>query len=119
MIPSRHQKAARLNRVTRLALDVNLSRLKSAVRARRALEESIAGLDADRRRVSTNVESASTRAGADLLWQRWADSRRAEMNMALARARAEEIRARRAATLALGRDQALTNLLARSRRRGW
>jgi len=118
MIPPDSIKAARLTRMTGLALDVSLSRLKSASRARDSLERQLASLDADRRAVSENVDSAATRAGADLLWHRWADSRRADLNMALARAHAEENRARRAAARAFGRDQALAEVLARARRSG-
>lgn len=108
------KQAAALSRVTQAVLGSSLTSLQTASRTRQELERRLAALDAERRRMSPDVTQETTRAGADLLWHRWAEAQRAQLNIALARARAEQAEARRAAVTALGRDQALRKVLART-----
>lgn len=112
-----HKRMAELSKVTGVALDAALLKVRSAAQASAEITSRIAALDADRRRMVQDVESAATRAGADLLWHRWAEAQRAELNKALARARVAEDGARRAATRAFGRDEALAKVIEKTRRR--
>lgn len=103
----------RMTRVTGVALDAALSRLRAAAQDARDIEAEITSLDADRRCMCGDVTDPATRAGVELLWHRWAEAKRAELNKSLARARVAETEAQRAATRAFGRNDALTKVIAR------
>lgn len=118
MTTAERKRAERLRQVTGVALDTALAALRQAAARRATAEDRIAALDAQRRTVVQTVEDAAFRAGADLLWQRWADQQRARLNAALARARAEENTARQVASAAFGRDQALGKVIEKRTRRG-
>jgi len=111
------QQVAALPRVTRAVMNSSLIGLKMASQTRQKLEARLAALDAERRRMTPDVTQEVTRAGADLLWHRWAEAQRAELNIALARARAEQAEAWRASATAFGRDRALRKALARAAER--
>ena len=100
--------------ITSVALDAALYQLRQAVAARKEVEEGLRKLDDDRRQMAQDVAGPATKAGADVLWQRWADARRAELNNELARRMVAEDHALRMATRAFGRDQALVNVIVRS-----
>ena len=106
----RHKQILRLATITDAILESALLQLKIAAAARHSLEGQLAELDASRRAVIPDVESATSRAGSDLMWLKWSDLRRAELNKALARARVAEDEARRAAGRAFGRQQALAGV---------
>jgi len=101
--------------ISNVALDAALFQLRGAVAARREIEVNLRVLDDDRRQMVQDVTQPASKAGADVLWQRWADARRAELNNKLARRLVAEDQALRVATRAFGRDQALGNVIAKSR----
>ncbi|MHC0051971.1 hypothetical protein [Actibacterium sp. D379-3] len=101
------ERLAAMAQLTAMALDAALMRSRQASAARRGIKAQIDALDADRRRMAQSVEDPATRAGADLLWLRWAEARRAALNKSLARSLVAEEEARRVAIRAFGRDQAL------------
>lgn len=55
-------------------------------------------------------ESAATRAGADVRWNRWVDKRREDINTELARTLAEKESVREKLRIAFGKDQAVRKL---------
>lgn len=111
-------RAARLDRlagVTAARLAASRARL-SGIRRReaelaRALDDlSVPGRPGD------DPASPASRAGADLLWQRWAEARRREIHMELARLRAAGEGLRAELARAHGQDRAVSELAARARR---
>lgn len=105
----------RLSRLAGLAAmirDLRLAELEAAGRARSESRVRLAGL------LLSPCESdlgAITVAQAEIRYQSWAEARRAEINLTLARQTAEWFEAREAARRAFGRAQALQKL---STRRG-
>ena len=96
----------RLQQIAGLQLDLRLNHLHSAARARQESLDRIAGLNVPQARDLPPVAAAQ----ADLLYQRWAEARRAEINHTLARQTAEWIEAREEASRAFGRNQVLNRL---------
>lgn len=101
-------KATQLSKLANLAelvLDSRLSVLKAAARAKHECEAQLAGL-------SLMPEAQDDLAGvasqlASLAYQRWADVRRAELNLQLARRTVALIGARDDAREAFGKKQVL------------
>ena len=105
------QDLARLTQISQLLLDQRLSRLTAAARSRQASLDQLAGLEEAAAPAGALPEISAQLAS--LAYQRWAEARRAEINLALARQTAEWIEARDAARLAFGRTDALQTLQAR------
>jgi hypothetical protein len=111
---SRRAKLEPLLAVSGLILDARLSTLD---RAARACNDSRARL-ADLARPSDSAELPLTVAAqAALRYERWAEARRAEINLTLARQTAEWLTARDEARLAFGRAEALRAIVRRERNR--
>jgi hypothetical protein len=91
--------------------DIRLTALQRAAAARAESRARLAGLDLPP--VATDLPPLVA-ARAELAYQVWADARRAEINLVLARQTAEWQEAREAARLAFGRAAVLDRL---SRRR--
>lgn len=104
-----------LAQVGEMIRDAALVELRQAALRHRQAELAIAELDAQRRRVVPDLTDAASMAGADLSWHRWAEARRAELNMELAASRAAENRAKAQAARALGRSEALQKVIAHMR----
>lgn len=107
------ENLARLGALTRLVLDVQLSRLHSAAAARDA---SLAHLAALIPQAGAQDLLPVARAQAELAYDRWAEARRAEINQVLARQTAEWLQARADASLAFGRADVLRKLAEKARR---
>lgn len=109
----------RLQQVAGLLFDSKLLDLKATARAMQQTKEHLADLVAGP--VAPDDLPQVALAVAGLRYDRWADVRRAELNLTLARQTAEWLDARDAARLAFGKTQALdavkAKLLAASVRR--
>jgi len=101
------RQIARLRSLTDVMLDVRLAELHAAAAARDASLDRLA--DLDRPAQATGLPDLAA-AEVGMRYQRWADQRRAEINLTLARQTAVWIEARQAAALAFGKSQALEGL---------
>jgi len=101
------QQIDRFRALGDLLLQARLSALQAAAAARTASLDRLA--DLDRPAPATDLPALAA-AGVGLRYDRWADQRRAEINLTLARQTATWIEARQAAALAFGRSQALDAL---------
>lgn len=116
MTPGEAKRLKALERVTDAAYAAARLELKSKADARQAIADQLAQLDADRARaIQGQATDPAMRAGADLLWQRWADEQRRSLNRQLAQARAAENRARANAARTFGRHQALIKTVEKMR----
>lgn len=97
----------RLSTLTKVILDLRLAELEQSARARAETLDRLADLN---KREHANLTTIAE-FNADLLYQRWADGRRAEINMVLARQTAEWLTRQDTARRALGQTQALGKLL--------
>ena len=93
--------------ISRLMLDHRLAALTRAAAAREESKARLAGLSQPSAETDLPLAVA---AQASLLYERWAEARRAEINLTLARQTAEWIEARDAARRAFGRADALRRL---------
>jgi hypothetical protein len=101
---------AALQKVARLLLDHRLSGLQAAAARREQSRMQIAALD----RVAEPSHLPPVAAGqVALRYQLWADARRSELNIVLARQTAEWMAARDEARLAFGKLEALRGVAAR------
>lgn len=98
--------------LTQMVLDVRLARLTEAANARDASLAHLAGLA---RTSQVDGLSEIAQAQVQLTYDRWAEARRAEINLVLARQTAEWMEARADASLAFGRTDVLRRLIARSK----
>ncbi len=103
---------ARLGTISQLVLDVKLAALQSAAAKRQQSLDQIDGLNAP---VGAGDLPPVAAYHAQLRYQHWADARRAELNLVLARQTAEMLVARDDAAQAFGKDQALRGLQAKLR----
>ncbi len=95
------------------------ARLASIVAEETRLSETIRVLDQARSHRAAAVAQdidAAARAGADLLWQGWADRRRIALNRALAQLRARKEAMRQDLQAAHGRDKVTESLQRRAAR---
>jgi hypothetical protein len=107
---TRAKDVAALQGLARLMLDHRLSLLRSAAERREQSRRQIVALDG----VEPAADLPPVTAGqVALRYQLWADARRSELNMVLARQTAEWIAAREAASLAFGRAEALRGIAGR------
>ncbi|MDO8311925.1 MAG: hypothetical protein Q7T25_08295, partial [Sideroxyarcus sp.] len=100
------QQIKRLQQIAGLQLDLRLNDLHAAARARQESLDRIAGLNMPPRGDLPPIAAAQ----ADILYQRWADARRAEINQTLARQTAEWLEAQSRARRAFGQTQAMNAL---------
>lgn len=108
---SQKQQLAKLEQLANLQLDGRLAALQAAARAKQESEAQLAGLIAPPPPAAQISEIAG--ALAALNYQRWADARRAELNMLLARQTVTWMEARGHARTAFGKKQALGGLAAK------
>jgi hypothetical protein len=113
---TRAAQLARLSRVTAVRLAASQAQLaeirrREATLARALADLSASGLSGD------DPTSPAARAGADLLWQRWAEARRREIHMELARLRAAGEDLRADLVRAHGQDRAVSDLADQACRR--
>lgn len=98
----------RLERLAHLMLDQRLTDLRQAADAKAQSEAALAALSAHRM-PDSDLVGASTDL-VELAYSRWADGRRAEINVILARQTHLWLQARQAACLAFGKVDALRRL---------
>jgi len=108
---SQKQQLARLGQLANLLLDSRLAVLQAAARARQETEAQLAGLMVPPPVAENVSEIAAAMAG--LSYQQWADARRGELNMHLARQTVTWMEAREAAREAFGKKQALGGVAAK------
>lgn len=112
-------KLKQLEKVMDGVADSTLFQLKAATITCQALEREISELDAERARImKRSTEDPSLLCFGFASWLRWAETRKATLNMSLSRARATREAARRKAMKAFGRSQALHLLLEKERQSG-
>lgn len=104
---SRKRQIDRLSEIGGLILDVHLTRLKAAAKARADSLDRLAGLDAPGAPADIGAVAGHQ---AEVRYQAWADARRCEINLVLARQTATLLEARDAARHAFGQAQALRAL---------
>jgi hypothetical protein len=103
-------KLARIRLLSQLVLDGKLNALERTARARQHSLDHLAELN----RPLPETDLPAVVAGeVAMRYQNWADQRRGEINLTLARQTVEWIEAREAATRAFGRNQALNGLIKR------
>ena len=107
--PAQIRKLAGLSQLTELALEARLADLRKAARARDATKAALAELAGPRSIPNAEVSLAAF-ARADLLYDRWVERRRSEMNLQLARQTAIWLEQRSTTALAFGRNDVLTKL---------
>ncbi len=107
---SKTQDIARLRQISQLILDVKLAALHSASRKREESLERLASLNQP-----NEVTDLAPTANylTQLRYEKWADARRAEINLALAQQTVDVHLARDAAAIAFGKDQALRGVEAK------
>lgn len=105
--PETSRQIARLRQITDLMLDARLADLKTAAAARDTSLDRLA--DLQRPSLATDLAGLAA-AEVEMRYQRWADQRRAEINLTLARQTAVWLEARDAAAVAFGKSQALDML---------
>ena len=110
---TKQDQMQRLQQVAGLLFDSKLVDLKAAARAMQETKDHLVDL------IALPVQAcelpATTMAVTGLRYDRWADVRRAELNLTLARQTAEWLDARDAARLAFGKTQALDAVKAKMR----
>jgi hypothetical protein len=109
---SRAKDLTRLAEVAQLMLDHRLGRLRDASAQ---LDRSRMQLLAINRAAGTADLPLAAAGKVALAYDRWADVRRAELNLVIARQTAEMLEARSDAGIAFGRLQALQGLSRRSK----
>ncbi len=102
-------KLKQLGELADLIFEMRLSRLETAARAKSESEALLRGLDQPAASEEGLIATAAAVAG--LAYQRWAERRRSEINLQLARQTAEWHEAREGAREAFGRTEALRRLL--------
>ncbi len=105
-------KLGQLQALGQLVLDTKLLVLEQAARARQNSLDHLA--DLGRPHPPTDLPPILA-AEVAMRFERWADQRRSEINLTLARQTAEWAEARQDAAVAFGRNQALQGLIDRKR----
>ncbi len=106
------KQIARLSQISQLVLDVKLAALRTAVSKRQHSLDLLTALSG-----VANAPDLSLVAEhqAQMRYQQWAQARRAELNLVLARQTAEMATARDEAVQVFGRNQAVRGLQAKWR----
>ena len=102
------QQLAKLQQIAGLLLDSRLAALQTAARAKAESEAQLTGL-ADFVVASADISTVAAEKAA-LTYQRWADTRRVELNLLLARQTVAWMEARDAARVAFGKTEALAGV---------
>ena len=102
----------RLRQISKLILDVKLAALHTAAQKRQQSLDLLTNLNKQGSDTDLNPVVAYQ---TELRYQFWAEARRAEINVVLARQTAQMLAARDAAGQAFGKDQALRGLHAKLR----
>lgn len=100
------KRLARLKALSDMILDQRLARLQACAAAKSASQQMLEGL----RVVEEGTLDPVAQAQTMLRYQQWADKRRGEINVVLARQTAEWMEARNDAKLAFGRAEVLGRL---------
>lgn len=108
---TRESRLSRLEQISDLMFDLRLKDLKKAAEARNASLDRLEGLAAAPAVGLDPITSART----DLLYQRWADQRRSDINLVLARQTADWLDSQDKARHAFGRVQVLRRFTDRPR----
>ncbi len=106
---SEREKMARITTLSQLVLDGRLAALDRASRARQASLDHLTELN---RPLRPTDLSPIVEGEVAMRYQLWADQRRSEINLMLARQTAAWVEARQEAATAFGRNQALRTLIA-------
>lgn len=106
---NRRAELSRLQDLASLMLDHRLAQLKKAADAKSQSEAALAALAAPSPAAEGDLEGMSA-ALAGLAYQRWADTRRAEINIVLAQQTHVWLEQRAAAQAAFGKADALRRL---------
>ena len=101
------EKLAQLQKISQVMLDVRLLALDQAARARQASLDNLAALNQPATQTDLNPVVAGEVA---VRYENWADHRRAEINLALARQTVDWAEARQSAALAFGRNAVIGKL---------
>jgi hypothetical protein len=107
---SRAKDLAKLGGLARLVLDHRLALLREAADRRDQSRQQIAALDQGAEPTDLPPLAAGQ---VGILYQSWADARRSELNMLLARQTADWLEARQNAQTAFGRAEALRGAVGR------
>jgi hypothetical protein len=103
-----------LEKVTDAAFQKEYNVLRPLIQAEARVQQQLARLDSQVQQ--TRKDSASAEGyrvtGTDVLWNGWESSTRRQLNMELARLRAQKLTAMEALRTAFGRHQAVANLSA-------
>jgi len=101
-----------LEKVTEAAFQKEYTTLRPLLEAEARVQQQLVRLDAQVRQ--TRQDSTATEGyrvtGTDVLWNGWESATRRQLNMELARLRAQKLAAMDAVRTAFGRKQAVTNL---------
>ena len=106
---------SRLKDLAGLMLDNQLAHLRKTAEAKAQSEEALARLGQQTEAQAQDLEGMAA-ALAGLAYQRWADARRTEINLVLARQTHDWLDARAAAQAAFGKAEALRRLAEKQRR---
>ena len=104
---SEREKLAQLRQVSQLMLDVRLLALDRAAKARQASLDHLADLNKPAVQTDLNPIVAGEVA---MRYENWADHRRSEINLVLARQTADWAEARQHAAIAFGRNAVIGKL---------
>jgi hypothetical protein len=104
---TKKHELARLGEISNLILDVKLAALRTAAQKRQQSLDLLANLNGT---VADTDLTPVVAYQTTLRYQHWADVRRAEINLVLARQTADMLAAREDAGQAFGKDQALRSL---------
>ena len=106
------EKLLQIKALSQLVLDGRLNALERAARARQQSLDHLAALNHP---IAETDLPAMVAGEVVMRYQHWADQRRSDINLTLARQTAEWVEARQSAAQAFGRDQALQSLVDRNR----
>lgn len=99
-------RLAQLKTLAEMVRDLHLAKLHACANARRASLQHLANLQVP----ATDATDTISQAQARLRYENWADTRRAEINLVLARQTAQWLEARQTAQTTFGRAEVLRQL---------
>lgn len=103
-----------LEKVTEAAFRKEYNALRPLIEAEARVQQQLARLDAQvqQSRADSTAAEGYRVTGTDVLWSGWESAMRRQLNMELARLRAQKMKAMEALRTAFGRQQAVANLSA-------
>lgn len=107
-----------LKHLTEAQMMAAQSKMANLQAREKGLRDNLSGLVVQRRQaaICTTLDDAATAAGANMRWQKWADAKRAVINMELAAVLGQKANAQANLKRAFGKDQALGALIERQSR---